>query len=87
MSLSDFGAHLVVAFSLCVCVCVVKAPVERKYHSENTWKGETGEETVRCVCSFYGKRNCRRYAALLYRAHCVGTNRGVRCVEICESNS
>lgn len=23
MSLSDFGAHLVVAFSLCVCVCVL----------------------------------------------------------------
>lgn len=58
MSLSDFGVHLMVAFS----ECVVKAPVERKY----IWRGErAGEGSVHCVCSFYGKRNCRSYAALL----------------------
>lgn len=79
MSLSDFGVRV-------SCESASQKKIE-KIEKEREREGR-GKTTVRCVCSFYGKRNCRSFTA----PHSVWELTGCEMVlydivENCESNS
>lgn len=76
MSLSDFGVRV-------SCESASQKKIENIEGEK-----EEGKTTVRCVCSFYGKRNCRSFTAphsVWELTECEMVLYDI--VENCESNS